>query len=118
MIDIESEDRRLIEETINRFPAFSYGTGLEIILTEFAKRKNKVFASQYKDLLDRRIEELALEQAKDNDGIPVRVVLARDFALSMMGSRYLHAETSTADIVKFAVKMADEMLDELKKSEL
>lgn len=117
MIDIESEDRRLIEETINRFPAFSYGTGLEIILTEFAKQKNKVFASQYKDLLDRRVEELAQEKTNNINGVPIRTLIAKDILNTLIEKTYLKTDIIYNDMANTAVRLTDALLKALKKNE-
>lgn len=69
-------------------------------------------SNQFRDKIDERVEEIAMERAKDVNGIPVRTLIAKDIVTTMIGGGL---KVRNADAARMAVDMTDELLKALKK---
>lgn len=73
------------------------------------------FNIQYKNRIDRRINEIAMDRAKDINGIPVRTLIAKDIVTTMIGKAYLNTNMVYKDMADNAVRLTDELLKALNK---
>jgi len=116
MIDINKEDERLINDAMSKFMKpkedGTWSTLWLDILKEVISKKNKVFNDLCTERLDRRIEELAQEKAKDINGVPVRTMLARDFAVALINKM---ERFTNEEVTGIAVELADTLLKRLKR---
>lgn len=71
------------------------------------------FNIQYKYRIDERIEEIAMERAKDINGIPVRTLIAKDILNTMINRQCV--EASNKELAEAAVDLTDELLKALKR---
>ena len=74
----------------------------------------EAYSNQYKDKVEERVEELAMQKAKDINGIPVRTLVAKDILTTLI-SQHLVAETSNKDIAETAVDLTDNLMKALNK---
>ena len=73
-----------------------------------------MFNKQCNDLVNLRIEQIAMQRAKDINGIPVRTLIAKDIVTTMIGGKP-RGELESAEVARVAVDMTDELLKALNK---
>lgn len=71
------------------------------------------FNIQYKYRIDKRINEIAMEEAKDINGIPVRTLIAKDVLDTLINRQCV--EASNKELAESAVDLTDELLKALNK---
>ena len=71
------------------------------------------FNIQYKNRIDKRINEIAMERAKDINGIPVRTLIAKDILNTLINRQCV--EASNKELAESVVDLTDELLKALKK---
>lgn len=72
----------------------------------------EAYENQFRDKIDERVEEIAMQRAKDINGIPVRTLIAKDIVTTMIGGGL---KVKNVDAARMAVDMTDELLKALKK---
>lgn len=70
-------------------------------------------ANQYRDKIDERVEEIAMQRAKDINGVPVRTLIAKDILNTLINRQCV--EASNKELAESAVGLTDELLKALKK---
>lgn len=113
MIDLQKEDERLINEAYQSFWGNEHGKNLIEVFRELVDKKNKLFEAICRECVDKKIEEIAQEKAKDINGIPVRTLVAKDILTTMIGSGKLKSELDNAYLARISVDMTDELLKAL-----
>lgn len=73
----------------------------------------EAFSNQFKNRIDERIEEIAMQRAKDINGIPVRTLIAKDILNTLINRQCV--EASNKELAESAVDLTDELLKALKK---
>ena len=73
------------------------------------------FNIQYKYRIDARVEEIAMQRAKDVNGIPVRTLIAKDILNTLINRQYVVGDYKERIIAESAVDLTDELLKALKK---
>jgi bifunctional DNA-binding transcriptional regulator/antitoxin component of YhaV-PrlF toxin-antitoxin module len=73
------------------------------------------FSNQFRDKIDDRVEEIAMEKAKDINGIPVRTLIAKDILNTLIEKAYLKTDVIYKDMAQTAVAFTDELMKALKK---
>ena len=118
MIDLEQEDKRLINDALQKFTQLKQDSkfpSLLEILEDVVSKKNEVFSAICKERLEEKIDSIAQEKAKDINGIPMRVMLAKDFAIALLNKNYNTVSyTQNEQIAKLAVDLTDTLIGVLK----
>ena len=74
----------------------------------------EAFNNQFGDKINERVDEIAMQRAKDVNGIPVRTLIAKDILTTLI-SQHLVAEANNEDVAETAVDLADALLNKLKR---
>jgi len=89
-----------------------------IMLTDLIKKTielmEEAYENQFRDKIDERVEKIAMERAKDVNGIPVRTLIAKDILTTLI-SQHLVAEANNEDVAETAVDLTDALLNKLKR---
>ena len=73
----------------------------------------EAYENQFRDKIDERVEEIAMQRAKDINGIPVRTLIAKDILNTLVSRQCV--EASNKELAEAAVDLTDELLKALKK---
>lgn len=88
-----------------------------VMVTDLIKKTIELmedtFSNQFGDKIDERIEEIAMQKAKDVNGIPVRTLIAKDILNTLINRQCVDA--SNKELAESAVDLTDELLKALKK---
>jgi len=74
----------------------------------------EAYENQFGDKIDERVDEIAMQRAKDINGIPVRTLIAKDILTTLI-SQHLVAEANNEDVAETAVDLTDALLNKLKR---
>lgn len=83
------------------------------IIQKTIELMEEAFSNQFGDRIDERVEEIAMERAKDVNGIPVRTLIAKDILNTLINRQCV--EASNKELAESAVDLTDELLKALKK---
>lgn len=75
----------------------------------------EAFSNQFGDKIEERVEEIAMQRAKDINGIPVRTLIAKDILNTLINRQYVVGSNKERIIAESAVDLTDELLKALKK---
>lgn len=73
----------------------------------------EAFVNNYTQKVEERVDEIAMQRAKDVNGIPVRTLIAKDILNTLINRQCVDA--SNKELAESAVDMTDELLKALKK---
>ena len=74
-----------------------------------------VVSNQFRDKVDERVEEIAMQRAKDINGVPVRTLVAKDILNTLIGRESVVA--SNEELAEAAVDLTDELMRALNKKQ-
>lgn len=90
-----------------------------VMVTDLIKKTielmDDAFSNQFGDKIDERVEEIAMQKAKDINGIPVRTLIAKDILNTLIEKTYLKTDMIYKDMADTAVRLTDALLKALKK---
>ena len=72
------------------------------------------FSNQFGDKINERVDEIAMQRAKDINGIPVRTLIAKDILNTLINRQYVVGSHQERISAESAVDLTDELLNKLK----
>ncbi len=103
---------RKVFDEVNKWLSDSRGTSATDLIEKTIETMEDMFNKQCNDLVRLRIEQIAMQRAKDINGIPVRTLIAKDIVTTMIGGKP-RGELESAEVARVAVDMTDELLKAL-----
>ena len=73
----------------------------------------EAFNNQFGDKINERVDEIAMERAKDINGIPVRTLIAKDILNTLINRPFVGERNK--ELAESAVALTDELLNKLKQ---
>ena len=107
------------EKVFNDANKWWFDTTLQgnVIVTDLIRKTielmEEAYSNQYKDKVEKRVDELAMQKAKDINGIPVRTLVAKDILNTLISKESVVA--SNKDLAEAAVDLTDELMKALNK---
>lgn len=116
---LDEIDELVLTEVNEWWNKASIETTRPITFTDVIKKtielKNKYYGQYFKDKIESRIEEIAMEKAKDINGIPIRASISRDITVALLDKYKDNWLKTEQELVNMSVEITDCLLDRLKK---